>query len=390
MSSTEQELTPEDLAQEVFSLIQAPSDDSTADTAAEAPEDTQVVEGEETDTGESRPEVVEDATGRLHGKDGKFVPKGDEAEEVEGSEEEPAVEQEEEQGEQEEGVEESSDFVIEVDDEETAARVQAVLEKYDGDPAKALVALSEAQSLIGRKGNEAAQANAELDALRAELAAIKQGQDTLMTRLSTPVIPITQDLIEQDPATAAQQAIAQDNVQALEAAITAWSQGTEYVEANPDAARFFLEKIALEAQMSELRSSSTTAPVEPLQAQIDAEVQKVLERHPDLEEHTTAIADAAKDNPILARAMETGTPVERAQALEALTVIAKSRTGSDTSREAMKRVQIRVKQEADEARANARVVSASRGSAAVASQSPGVDEFLEAFEARMGISSSKD
>lgn len=358
--------------------------ESAADTAVEAPAEEQVAE-EDTDTGESRPEVIEDATGRLHGKDGKFVekPSGDSQEgESQEGEEAPEETAEEDSG---------DDFVIEVDDEETADRVASVLEKYDGDPAKALVALAEAQSLIGRKGNEAAQANAKLEAVEAELAAIKQGQEAVLSRLSQPVVPITRELIETDPAGAAQQAVLQDNVEALEAAISVWQNGSDYVDANPEAARFFLEKLALEAQLAERdQAATTTSMVEPAQAELDAEVGKVLEKHPDLEQYLPAIAEAANEHPLLKRSMEAGTPSERAQALLSLTEIAKSRQGADTSREALKRVQIRVKQEADDAKAKARVVSASRSSAATSSQPTRVDKFLEAFDARMGLNADED
>lgn len=377
----DESITPEQFAASVFAEIEGA--DSTADTA-EAPAETQVAD-DGTDTGESRPHV-EDATGRLHDPEtGKFIEK---PEDEEGSDE--AETQAEDQQAEDEQEDSAGDFVIEVDDEETADRVQAVLEKYDGDPAKALLALVEAQSLIGRKGNEAAQANAELDQVRAELAQIKDGQDAVLQRLSQPVVPITNELIETDPASAAEQAVLQDNVQALQAAIGAWQNGTDYVDANPEAARYFLEKLALEAQIAEQHSqASAEAPVaDATQAQLDVEVQKVVDRHPDLEQYVPAIAEAANENPLLQRAMETGTPSERAQALEALTVIAKSRQGADTSREALQRVQIRVKQEADDAKRSARVVSASRGTAAAAGQPTGVDQFLAAFDAHLGLDMS--
>lgn len=356
--------------------------ESAADTA-EAPAAQDSVD-DAADTGEAAREAVVDETGRHHDPEtGKFIEKPGDTE-VDTEEAEEAPEAAAEEG-SEGDTDEDDSFVIEVDDEETAERVAAVLEKYDGDPAKALVALSEAQSLIGKKdfGQEYQQANAELEAMKAELAAIKSGQDALLTRLSRPTIPITQDLIETDPAAAAQQAVLQDNVPAFEAAMSAWQNGTDYVEANPQAAQLFLEKLALETRMAELQAPA--APAGPTQAELDAEVGKVLARHPDLEKHMPAIAEAANDNPLLKRVMETGTPSERAQALEALTVIAKSRQGADTSRESLQRVQIRVKQEADDARAKARVVSASRSSAATASQPTRVDQFLEMFDARMGL-----
>lgn len=355
---------------------------SPADTAGAPAEDNSVEDA--ADTAEGAREPIVDETGRHHDPEtGKFVEKTDESEE--GDDEEEEASEGEEQGDEEE--DSDDDFVIEVDDEETAERVQSVLEKYDGDPAKALVALSEAQSLIGRKGNEAAQANAELAALRAELEQIRNGQQAVLQRMSQPMVPITQDLIDEDPLAAAQQAVLQDNVQAFDAAISALQNGTDYVEANPQAAQFFLEKLALEAYMHELQAGASAAASAPTsqQQELDAEVNKVLQKHPDLEQHLPAIQEAAEENPLLKRAMEAGSPVERAQALEALTVIAKSRTGSDTSREALKRVQIRVKQEADDERAKARVVSASRGTAATASQPTGVDKFLAEFDARLGI-----
>lgn len=374
----EEELSPEQLASEVFALI---NPESTPADTAEAPAAEQVSD-EGTDTGESRPEPIADETGRLHDPEtGKFVEKGSQE-----SESQEGEEGEKPEGEEPEGEELDSDFVIEVDDEETAERVAAVLEKYKGDPSKALVALANAQELIGRKGNEAAQANAELEALKAELQAIRSGQEQVLQRMSQPTIPITAELIENDPAAAAQQAVLQDNAQAFEAAISAWQNGTDYVEANPQAAQFFLEKLALEVQMAEQgQPTPATMPAQSTQAELDAEVQKVIDRHPDLEQHLPAISEAADENPLLKRAMETGTPSERAQALEALTVIAKSRTGSDTSREALQRVQIRVRQEADDARAKARVVSASRGSAATASQPSGVDQFLDEFSKALGL-----
>lgn len=378
--------TEQDFAADFGSDLAGFLSGSTADTA-EAPADDQVVD-EGADTGEAAREPVVDETGRHHDPEtGKFVEKTDDAEDTE---DDPEGEEQPE-GEELEQEDSDDDFVIEVDDEETAQRVQSVLEKYDGDPAKALIALSEAQSLIGRKGNEAAQANAELEAVKSELAEIRNGQQAVLQRMSLPpMVAITQDLIDENPAVAAEQAVLQDNAQALQAAIYAWQNGTDFVEPNPDAARFFLEKLALQAQMQEYAAVQPTAQQMTAQQELDAEVNKVLEKHPDLQNHLPAIAEAATDNPLLKRAMETGTPAERAQALEALTVIAKSRQGADTSREALQRVQIRVKQEADDARAKARVVSASRGTAATASQPTGVDKFLEAFDARLGINRDED
>lgn len=357
------EISPTDFAASVVADIQRMETEDTAPAPSDAATDTG--DTETSDTADA-PDVDRDANGRLHGEDGKFVAEGEEAEETneEAPEEEPA----------------DDGFVIEVDDEETADKVSKLLDKYDGDVAKALAAAVDAQSLVGRKAEDVA--GDQIRALRAELEQVRLGQERTLRAISQPAVPITRELIEEDPATAAEQAVLQDNPQALEAAVIVWR------EENPDAAKFFLQKTMLEAQLAERAvapQSTTTDTAASADAEVDTEVAKVLERHPDLEQHLPAIGKAAEANPLLKRAMETGSPAEKAQALEALTVIAKASQGADTSRDAMRRVQVRVKQEADDARRSARVVSASRGSAATASQPTRVDEFLAAFDARLGL-----
>lgn len=341
-----------------------------ADTATAPAESTDTSPTDGTDTAEA-PGLKEDATGRLHGEDGKFVekPKDGDDEETETETDEP-----------EEG--DDPEFVLEVDDEETAAVIGEYLEKYDGDVVKALKAATEAQSLIGRKGTEASQSAAEAAALREELRQSRELQQKILARMSqpqVPLIPITQELIEEDPHLAARQAVLQDNAAALEATIAVWR------EENPDAANFFLQNLVLEAQLAERQQAAPQTAESSTDDEVDSEVAKVLAKHPDLEKHLPAIGKAADANPLLKRALEHGSPVEKAQALEALTVIAKAGTTADTSREAMKRVQIRVKQEADEARRSAAVVSASRSSAASTSQPTRVDDFLSAFDERLGL-----
>lgn len=375
MSSIETELTPEQLAANVFAMISGES--STADTV-EAPAD-EVAPADVADTGESRPEVTEDANGRLRGADGKFVAR--EGEDV------PDEELDAEETLEDEKESEADPFVIEVDDEETAQKVEALLEKYGGDVVKALIGATEAQSLIGRKGSETAQKDAELAAVRQELQRLTQVVTDSASR--PPMVPITQDLIEQNPSQAAAQAVLQDNVVAFRAAITAWQEGTSYVEANPEAASLFLEKVALEARVAELSQKPTEIPVET-NVELDAEIAKVVERHPDLENFLPQIAEAANERLLLRNVMENGSPAEQAQALEDLYIVVKSRLAADTSVDTMRKIQVRVKQEADAARAGARVVTANRGSAATDGPSSGKDQFLDAFEARMGIDTHEE
>lgn len=378
IESGDEGMSLEAFAQSVIADIQGMDG---ADTASAPAEDAATTSDTETDTADA-PVGTRDANGRLHGEDGKFVPEGEEQAETESEEEEHEAPEE---------AEDEPDFVIEVDDEETAAKVEKLLEKYDGDISKALAGAVEAQSLVGKKGSEASQAKAELEAVRAELAEMKALQSQVLTRLSTPTMPITRDLIEQDPKTAAEQAVVQDNPAAFEAAIAAWRNGTEFVDANPEAAELFLQRVVLEAQLAEQAQVAPATQISTTTdtSEVDAEVAKVLQRHPDLEKHLPAIAKAADENPLLKRAMETGSPAEKAQALETLTRIAKAGSAADTSRDALKRVRVQVKQEADEARRSAKVVSANRGSAATGSQPTRVDEFLAAFDARLGLQSDQ-
>lgn len=367
METGDESLSLEDFAASVIADLEGTGSADTAEAPAESTDTSSTTDSE--DTAEA-PELTEDATGRLHDKEGKFAEKpkdGDEADEPE----DPGAEDGDE-----------PEFVLEVDDEETAAKIGEYLEKYDGDVVKALQAATEAQSLIGRKGNEASQSAAEAAALREELRQTREMQQQILAKMSqpqVPLIPITQELILEDPATAAQQAVLQDNAAALEATIAVWR------EENPDAANLFLRNLVLEAQLGEQRTAAVTPPAASDTDEVDVEVAKVLERHPDLEQHLPAIGKAADANPLLKRALELGNAAEKAQALEALTVIAKAGSTADTSRDALKRVQIRVKQEADEARRNAAVVSASRSSAASTSQPTKADEFLAAFDKRLGL-----
>jgi hypothetical protein len=90
----------------------------------------------------------------------------------------------------------------------------------------------------------------------------------------------------------------------------------------------------------------------------------VVEAHrDDLQTLLPQIEEAMNDHPILAHAMSIGSPTVKAQALESLYGIAKSRHIADTSRHATAEAQIKTAQEAAQARADATVVSASQGSA---------------------------
>src|SRR5690242_20660534 len=125
-----------DFGEELMDFLQ--DGGSTADTATAPAADTSAEDA--ADTGDAAREPIVDETGRHHDPEtGKFVEKADPAGDNEDVENDPEASQEEasEEDTDEDSEEDSDDdFVIEVDDEETAQRVQSVLEKYDGDPAK--------------------------------------------------------------------------------------------------------------------------------------------------------------------------------------------------------------------------------------------------------------
>ncbi len=351
MSVTEPErLEPFDFAKIVAGHLGEFDPEETAETSGET-EDTPegpAVSTEENATEETEETVVVDARGRKHGVDGKFV--GAESEEAPELEE--AVESEE--------VEE---IILNIED----PALQAYLEKYDGDVIEALKAANSAQGVIGRQG-------LELGSVKSELAEIKQ----ILQHRAEPMIPITRELIENEPAQAAALAVKQANVEALTAAIDVWK------EYEPFEAGLFVSNLQFDLRLDDLRQEyegRTAAPAAPSQSEVDAEVAKVITAHPDIEKFLPAIGKIARERPYLQAALESGSPKEKAAALEDAYALARSQD-TDTSREAIKRVVLKTQDETRKARADAAVVTAGRRSAATSDQPTGADLFRQAFRQR--------
>jgi hypothetical protein len=138
----------------------------------------------------------------------------------------------------------------------------------------------------------------------------------------------------------------------------------------------------METAMSEF--NARTEQQAPAQASSeDQEVAALLTKHPDLEQYLPQIGEVLQERALLKQALDSGTPSQKAQALEDAYLIARSRSvGTDTSA-AVRKVQAKVSEESKQARAQAAVVRASRGSAASATQPTRVENFLDAFEAKM-------
>lgn len=149
------------------------------DTAVQEPE-AEVAPADPADTAEPEPEATQDD--RPRDDKGRFVPRN-----------------------------------LEVDDPD----IQKYLDKYQGDPVKALKAAVEAQSTIGRLGDEVG-----------ELRKLREQLDALNDRVNQPPpTQITEDLIDRDPARAAQLAYEQNNPAALDYAIAAWKADDPFAAA---------------------------------------------------------------------------------------------------------------------------------------------------------------
>lgn len=319
-------------------VVEAPQSDVEPDAAPE------------TDT----PELKIDAQGRAHGPDGKFVGSAEEEitadAEVDDSLEADAQEAEEvsdDNTEEDAGTEVEDEILeLEVDDPE----VLAFLDKYDGDVVKALKAAQEAQSLIGRQGNELG----ELRELREQFEAF---QETLLLQQQGQGID-WEEAIDESPEAATLMALRFQNQPKFEEALTAWSAD------DPLRAFMFLQ------QANEFEDE----PAEP-DGDLATEVESFKQRNPDFQTVLPSIQELAAQRPVMQRALNEGTPQERALALEDLYQLAKSRTRESETSTAARKVILRAKVEADKAKSDAAVVGASRSSAVEAA--PTGDSLLQ-------------
>lgn len=321
-------------------------------------------------------DVYEDSAGRLRDpKTHKFVAREqeeqndeEELEYVVDPEAQEAAEEAVGDGLEEEELEDD-EYVLEIDD----PALEAYLEKYDGDIGKALKAAANQTDLIGRQGSEVGQLRGELDQLKNLL--IMQS----MQAQQGPQRSI-QDMIDDDPQAAAVEAIRRQDPEGIAQAIEAWREEDEW-----GAAMFVMSMTAqlqrLEyEEMLEARGNQAFS-----QGDLATEVGKVLKKHPDLENHLPAIAEAAKERPMLRAALEQGDPVTKANALADLYAIAMSRQIADTSSEALKRTNLKIQRETQEAKAKASVVSAGRRKAQTEEKTNRVGEFKGAFRQHLGL-----
>lgn len=349
--------------------------DGFIDGAAEAPDS--AVEPATAPPVADTPELTIDASGRAHGPDGKFAPKDSpEPEEASAEEEVPTDVGIEPEAESEvaESAPESDELIFELDDPD----VLGYLDKYDGDVAKALKAATEAQSLIGRQGEELGNTRKENESLQEVVAQLKALED----RLQYQSVPYRNDsddnpqgLIQEVLERASQTGHFDDAT--YEAAIQSWGLEDPF-----GAARF-------DAQVAVARQQAEAAVQEPPATGPDAlagEIEAFKGRHPDYQQMLPAIQELAAQRPLLGRSLYEGSAQERAQALQDLYDLAKSRTAASDTSTAVRKVILRAAAEAETAKADAAVVGASRSSAASSEPAePTGDRLLEQALRKTGL-----
>lgn len=366
LSEVANELQPHEFAAIVADKL-GTGDDVAAEAPAETVEEpTPVAETADspTEEPEATPEPTPDGTytdenGRLRGPDGKFVS-------AEGHESDPDAQPDP------EATPTPDEWVLDVDED-----VQSFLGKYDGDLNKALRGAVELQKMAGRQGSELGELRkmqADLESLRSE---VQRRQEA--PQVAPKPMPDYRGMIEEDPRDAAITAYDNGHWDAMGAALQAWASD------DPVEARLFAMNVKHEADLMEQRALAEQAQRAradttnvTLQQEFVKRVADVASRHPDLESMMGEIAKVSQERPLLREVLETGSPADRAAALEDLYLIAKSRTVASDTSEAVRQVQVRVSDEAREARAAAAVVAGS-GSSAATDQPTRVDEFRSAF-----------
>ena len=307
-------------------------------------------EAPETDT----PALTIDATGRAHAPDGKFATKEEEAEEettefAETSDEDEAPA---EGNEADTDVSEDEDeLVFEVDDPEVAA----LLDKYQGDPVKALKAAAEAQSLIGRQGAELS----ELRSIREQLSNLQSRMTPYRSSIDEDPASLVQEVLER----AIQTGQFDDGV--YDAAIQAWGEEDPVAATRLDT-RVQLARAEAERIVAQGDSQTTT---------LDSELAALKQRHPDVEKFLPSIAKIVEDRPLWREAISQGDPRTRAQAFEDLYLLARSQSDSSDTSAAARKIVLRAKADAERAKEDASVVTASKTS--VVEVGPGPNENLQ-------------
>ena len=255
---------------------------------------------------------------------------------------------------------------LEIDNE-----LQTILDKYDGDVGKALRALGDSQSMIGRQGNELGQ-------LRAEMAQMRQALEQGFSQPQQPqYVGPYMNQIDENPSGLAMEALERGDGRTLEAAMRAWGEYEPF-----EAATFLMTLQQQAAQAAQFQQAPAPTPLPQQGPTIEAAMAQVVQRHPDVEKYLPQVEQVAQEFPTLRDSMRSGPPVAQAQAFEELLKIAKARSSVSDTQSAMKRIALKTQEEVRKEKSDAAVVSARNRSAATAKT--GTDRFLELFAEATG------
>ncbi|GIV03972.1 MAG: hypothetical protein KatS3mg015_2802 [Fimbriimonadales bacterium] len=276
--------------------------------------------------------------------------------------------------------EETSDENVEDEDHEQLAfeldpEALSVLDKYDGDLNKALSALKESQSLIGRQGNELGELRQQLAEL-VELVQANQANSMLFAPYRNSLEDDPQALVIEVLERAQQTGYFDEETYAE--AIVAWGEEDPFGAARLDAQVQFAKQ-----QAAAIAAQQQSAIGLQQDGDLKAEMAAVVQRHPDVEKYLPAVGEIAKEFPTLRASMAHGTAAERAKAFEELVRIAKSRAAVPDTSSALKRVVLKTQEEVRKEKADAAVISAGRQTAATAAKT-GIEAFYEAFDRATG------
>ncbi len=245
-------------------------------------------------------------------------------------------------------------------------RVQTLLEKYDGDVDKALVAAAEAQSLVGRQGQEVGELRRQLEAVQQSLQQPRYDASALA------------QLIEDDPAKATTLAYQAGDTATAAMALEAWK------EADPFAAAVWVndQRNAEFARQVDERLSSATGPLQ--QRAADQDYQDALTRfareHPDVDQYLQTMQEIAKETPHIVKMLAEDPSAEvKVEAFDYLYTKARGRVG-DTLASAAREAAQEDQQSQEAAKQQAAVASATSSTEKTTQKKP-IDEWHEQFSA---------
>lgn len=262
------------------------------------------------------------------------------------------------------------------------------LSKYDGDIEKALKSAMNAESLIGRQSQEVAETRAlrsELDQLKGMLAAGLAQQQA-----PPPLAPITNEMIEYEPARAAKLAADRGDVETLTRAVDSWISSGDPKDAFQ--AALFVAQIdndmresAIRAELEQMRSAPAPEPAAP------PALAGVVQRYPDMNDRLPAMREILVARQDLAGILESesSSPEAKAAVVETLYLAAGGRQEAGSlQRDLVRKARVKTREDAQAERSKRVVSGASkgRGSAGTAEgQGQRVPLFLQHFRAHMGL-----